>query len=127
MMSLRRRRGFTLIEVMIALVILSVVLLGMSSYITKFTRSVTESGVRSEAGDLVSDRLETIKSYGDYTTLEAEYVGSEVAIPGHDGFQRVTQIVHVNNATYNYKVITVTVTGPAMATPVRKSTIISSF
>lgn len=121
------RGGMTLIEVMIALVIVTGVTLGMGSYVTRFSHSTTDASVRSTAGDLVADRLEQIKGYGVYETLEATYAGAEATIPGFPRFSRQTQIQRVNNLRDDYKIVTVTVTNPALPSPVKKSTVISSF
>lgn len=129
-MSARRshaRDGLTLIEVLVALVLLSGVAMGMSSYAAKFIRGTADASIRSTAGDLVSDRLEQIKGYGRYGTLESTYNGTESSMPGYANFTRRTDIVRVNTTTNDYKTITVTVTHPGLRTAVKKTTVISAF
>ncbi len=117
----------SLIEVMIALVILTGALLGMGRFIGNFAHSSTDGFMLSQAADLCLDRIETIKADGDYTDLESTYSGTESAIPSYPGFTRVTQILRTVNSTTDYKAVTVTVTNPAMAGSVKKTTIISAF
>jgi len=122
-----RRKGMTLIEVMIALVILTGALLGMGRFITSFSRTTTDGSLTSTASDLVLDRLEQIKAYGNYTNISATYAGTEAVIVGYPNFTRVTQVLRTNNSTTDYTAVTVTVTNPSMLKQVKKTTIIAAF
>ncbi len=124
---LRRRHGMTLIEVMIALVILTGALLGMGKFITSFSHSTSDGALSSVASDLVLDRIETIKGATTYSTLETTYNATEASITGFAGYTRVTQILRTLDATQDYKAVTVTVSNPGLSTPVKKSTIIAAF
>ena len=123
---MRRRSGMTLIEVMIALVILTGALLGMGKFITSFSHATSDGALSSVASDLVLDRLETIKGSNSYALLDS-YNATELAIPGFTGYKRVTQVTRTLNATTDYKAVTVTVSNPGLNTPVKKSTIIAAF
>lgn len=124
------RAGMTLIEVMVALTILAIVMIGLGRFTTDFARTVSEAGNRSTASDLVAERLETVKSGGRYDLIETQFQGNETTIVGFGGFARRTMVNHVGGApsdSVDYKVITVEVTGPRLSKAVRKSTVISSF
>ena len=124
------RTGMTLIEVMVALTILGVIMIGLGRFTTDFARTVSEAGNRSTASDLVAERLETVKSGGRYDLIESQFQGSETSVVGFKGFARRTMIQHIGGAasdSVDYKVVTVEVTGPRLSKPVRKSTVISSF
>jgi prepilin-type N-terminal cleavage/methylation domain-containing protein len=123
---MRRRSGMTLIEVMIALVILTGALLGMGKFITSFSHATSDGALSSVASDLVLDRLETIKGSNSYALLDS-YNATEMTIPGFTGYKRVTQVTRTLNATTDYKAVTVTVSNPGLNTPVKKSTIIAAF
>ena len=123
---MRRRGGMTLIEVMIALVILTGALLGMGKFITSFSHATSDGALSSVASDLVLDRLETIKGSNSYALLDS-YNATELTIPGFTGYKRVTQVTRTLNATTDYKAVTVTVSNPGLNTPVKKSTIIAAF
>jgi len=124
---MRTRTGMTLIEVMIAMSILVGALLGMGRFITGFQHATSNGSVSSTASDLVQDRLETIKGYNNYASLETTFNGTESSISGYPGYKRTTTITRTVNATTDYKAVTVTVTYTALNMPVKKSTIIASF
>ena len=121
------RGGITLIEVMIAIVILSGALLGMGTFITKFSRATTDGNIIAGATDLATDRLEQVKAWNKYATLETTFNATESSIPGYSGFVRTTQITNTVTPTTNYKTVTVTVTKSTLAKPVKKTTIIAAF
>jgi prepilin-type N-terminal cleavage/methylation domain-containing protein len=123
---MKRRSGMTLIEVMIALVILTGALLGMGKFITSFSHATSDGALSSVASDLVLDRLETIKGSTSYATLDT-YAVTELAITGFVGYKRVTQVTRTLDGTQDYKAITVTVSNPSLSAPVKKSTIIAAF
>lgn len=120
------RRGMTLMEVMVALVILTGALLGMGRFITSFSHATTDGALSSTASDLVLDRLEYLKATTPYTNL-ASYAAVEGAIPGYPNYTRTTQVLRTNNASTDYTAITVTVSHPSLAKSVKKTTIIGAF
>lgn len=120
------RRGMTLIEVLMALVILTGALLGMGRFITGFSHATSDSTLISTAADLVLDRLEYVKATRPYANL-GTYGVTEATIPGYPNFRRVTYVRRTNTAKVDYTAITVTVSHPSLPTPVKKSTIIASF
>ena len=129
-LTTRGRRGLTLIEVMIAMVILTVVLLGMGRFAWNFTRAVEQSESRTVAVNLVDQRLSEIRSSPNYSGLEATYVGTEATISGFTGYSRVTAITHTGGPrptyTNDYKTITVSVTAPSLSAPIKKTIVVAS-
>jgi len=119
---MRRRRGFTLIEVMISLVILTVALLGTASVTGWFVHTVATSGRSSAASQLAADRIEEVRLQPDYGVLES-FAATETGFPSLPGFTRVTQVVRVGGTgmSTDYKKITVTVTGPGLTAPVSRT------
>lgn len=123
------RRGMSLIEVMIALVILSISLLGLGNFITRFVRGTHESATLSTAGDLAVDRIEMVKGAATYPDIDG-YTATETLTDPYAGYTRDTQVIRVGGAaadSVDFKRITVTVSGPGLAAPVKKTTYISSF
>lgn len=120
------RRAMTLMEVMVAMVILTGALLGMGRFITSFSHSTADGALSSTASDLVLDRLEFVKASRPYANLPS-FIATEVAIPNYPGFTRQTQVLRTNNATTDYTAVTVTVTHPSLSRPVKKTTIIGAF
>jgi prepilin-type N-terminal cleavage/methylation domain-containing protein len=126
----KTRDGFTLVEVIAALVIILGVSLGMAVFMLQFVRTVATASSRTTANELVADRLEDVKSATKYSTIDAVYAGTENAIPNNPGYVRQTIVSHVGGAPpdlYDYRIITVIVSGPGLRNPVKKSTVISAF
>jgi len=120
------RRGISLLEVMVALTILGTALIGMAEYGRRYARSNANSAMLNNALDLASGRVERVKAERNYTSMDT-LATTESGISGYTGYQRVTAIVQTLNAQYAYKTVTVTVTHPAMALPVKKTTAIARF
>lgn len=117
------RRGFTLIEVMMALVILLGVILGVAQTTARMVHTVVTGDQQLTAVQLAETRLEQIRLDPDYTDLETNYETTESSFPTLTGFSRQTAITHVGGTgkAEDYKKITVTVTGPGVGTPVSRS------
>ena len=127
----RARYGFTLIETIIALIILGVALLGLALFVSRMAHAGTDSNLLGTANELAADRIETIKSDLKYSTIDA-FAGTETSIPGvgNAGFVRQTIIRHVGgdvSDSVDYRVVTVVVTNPAMPDTIRKTTVIAAF
>ncbi|MDE3052601.1 MAG: prepilin-type N-terminal cleavage/methylation domain-containing protein [Gemmatimonadota bacterium] len=127
----RTRYGFTLIETVVALIILGVALLGLALFVSRMAHAGTDSNLLGTANELAADRLEIIKSHLTYSTIDA-YAGTESSIAGlgNAGFVRQTIIKHVGGGTsdsVDYRVVTVVVTNSAMPDTVRKTTVIAAF
>lgn len=124
------RRGMTLIEVILAISLLTGALLSMGAFVASFATVTGNAAVRGEANELVADRLEEVKGALKYATLESNYAKSEAAIANHPGFARQTIITHTGGnpqAVYDYKTVTVIVTNPVLKKPAKKTTVISVF
>src|SRR5438105_390322 len=103
-----RRNGFTLVEVMIALVILMVVLLGMARLTAGMTHAVTTGGQQQAAVELA----------------ESRYVATETNFPTLQGFSRQTIIVRDTGSVtqpHDWKRVTVSVQGPGLLAPVSRT------
>jgi prepilin-type N-terminal cleavage/methylation domain-containing protein len=124
------RDGFTVIELLVALVILGGVLLGTAEYTRRFSRANASTSVSNTALDLATQRLEEIKVDRNYLGLGV-WVGTQTnlnCMPAGAGcFTRVTQGVRTNNAVNDYWHFTVTVSHPRMTRPVAKTTAIARF
>ena len=116
----------TLIEVMMALCILTGAFVGMGKFIATFSHSTTDGSLTSTASDLVLDRLELVKAAAPYSSLSS-FAVTESSITGYSGFVRVTQVQRTNTTQTDYTTVTVTVSNIAMHTPVKKTTIIAAF
>jgi prepilin-type N-terminal cleavage/methylation domain-containing protein len=127
------RRGFTLVEVVVALAILTGALLGLSLFIARMAQATSSARLLGTATELASDRLELVKSATTYSTIDSLYTATETSIPGspdYFGFTRKTLIQHVGGLatdSVDYKIITVIVTHVSLTLPVRKTTSLAAF
>ena len=128
--SVHARLGMTLIEVLVAMVLLAGVLLSMGKFSAALARSAGTARLLATATQLVSDRIGVVKGAPRYTAIESLYVKTEFTLPGFAGFKRQTMVRRVGGKatdSIDYKVVTVEVSNPSLAKPVRKSTIIAPF
>jgi prepilin-type N-terminal cleavage/methylation domain-containing protein len=123
-------RGLTMVEIIVALTILAVVIFGMGKFAFNFARTERQSEGRTIAVALADQRLAEIRAAPNYSGLEATYGTTETTIAGFPGYQRQTTIVHTGGPrptyTNDYKTITVTVTSPALSTPVTKTVVVAA-
>lgn len=120
------RSGFTLIEVILALTILLVVMM-MLANTTGRTVHTAATGANQEAAiQLAMDRVEKVRSDPNYNGLDTAYAKTETGFPTLAGFVRVTKIVRTTGGNNDFKRITVTVTGPGLATPVVRTVTVAA-
>lgn len=132
-----QRSGMTLIEVIIAVMILSGVLIGLSNFTRQFQHLSTNQSALATASELATSRLEYVAQHRPYSTLVATFDGtsetstSTTARPlmtGYPGYTRATSAVRTGpSTTADYVTVTVTVTNTATSTSVKKSLVISAF
>lgn len=118
----KRRSGFTLIEVLIAIVILSVGLLGMASLTGSIILVNKLNSDLTTATTLSQDKMESIRSDA-YGSVESETKTD--CTPPFDAFQREVTVANDSPAS-GMKTVTVKVCwGPSDAHNVELKTIIS--
>jgi len=117
----RRRRGFTLIEVVLALTMLTGVVLALSMGTTSFRVNVTNSDVRSRAQARADYQLALARTWPTWGTLEnlsgAAYNVTE------SGISSSTDIAADTASGKRIKRVTVTVSvtpSSAMPTPIKR-------
>jgi prepilin-type N-terminal cleavage/methylation domain-containing protein len=121
------RRGFTLIEVMLAVVLLSIVLVSVARYTGQFLHTVSISTVRTVAADVARERIGLVDMDPSYTTLAATWAGTETGFPGYPGMTRVTTVSRVTGANppRDYTIVTVRVTEPTMGPAIDVTTVVA--
>lgn len=118
------RRGFTLIEVIVALVILTIVAMSLGRFVANFSHAVSTSTVRTVAVAVAQERVDSILAAATpvmYDSLPILFDGTgATGFPGYAAMTRNTRVVRRtgSNPPRDYTVITVTVTEPTMGTPV---------
>lgn len=127
------RAGMTLIEVILAIVILSGAMLGLANFGRKFQHNTSASSDSALASDLATRRLEDVKSFRSYLTLVSIYnnvTETFASDPIYKGFTRTTYATRCDTTASphnDYVTVTVTVTGNSLAATMRKTTIIARF
>ena len=122
--------GMSLIEVLVAMILLAGVLLGMARFSATLAHTAGSARVLATATQLVSDRIGVVKGAPRYSAIESLYVLTENPITGFTGYKRQTRVLRVGGKaadSIDYKIVTVEVSNAALTKPVRKSTIIAPF
>jgi len=132
-----RRSGMTLIEVIIAVMILSGVLIGLSNFTRRFQHLSSNQNALATASELATARVEYVTQHRPYSTLVATFDGTtetstttaaRPSMAGYPGYTRTTSAVRTGpSSTADYVTVTVTVTNTATGTSVKKSLVISAF
>ena len=116
------RRGFTLVEVVVALVLLAVGMLAVQSAVLQLVHRATQDSRAAVAAQLASDRLELVRADPRYDLLSARYSATETDVAGNVGLTRKTDILHVRDSTAkgitDYQRVTVTVSGRGLSAPI---------
>lgn len=120
------KNGFTLIEVLVALTVLLVVMVGFVTMTGKTTNVAATTDRQLAAVQLVGDRIDQIRTDPNYAHLDTVYATTESSFPTLPGFQRVTQIVRTTSNGNDYKRITVTVSGPGLSSAISRTVTVAA-
>jgi prepilin-type N-terminal cleavage/methylation domain-containing protein len=126
---MKDRRGFTLIEIMIAMVILTIISVGLAKFVATFLHTVGTSTAKTVATAVAQEQLEMIRADPSYTTLVTNYNNLTTnGFPGYGSMSRTTRVVRTtgNNPRRDYTKVTVTVSEPTMGTPVAVTIVIGA-
>lgn len=113
----QRDAGFSLYEVMIALVIVMISALGAHAMITtRFTGTANRVDHQTTAMQIVEDRLAQVQAHPAYGTLTATFgEATATPVPGYAGFSRqtivsrTTTLIPATGRTRDLTMVTVTV------------------
>ncbi len=121
------RSGFTLVEVVIALLLLSVAVLGMGATAGRMATKAARVEWSALAVEAAEDRLVEVRLDPRYEKLDSIFGGTEQDLLG-TGSSRVTTIQHVtgSNPPLDYKIINVEVTVGQFETQVSRRIIIAA-
>lgn len=120
-MTRHSRSGFTMIEVVIALAILAVVVLGLSGSAGTLIKAAGADRRDTQASAAVTARITKVRQWPDYASLDSfARVETDVPLPGWSRTTTVT-LVGGTGKTNDYKRVTVTVAGPGLSQPVTRT------
>ncbi len=123
------RRGMTLIEIVIALLILSCSLVWMTKFLALFAHTTKATSTQMRAIDLISNRIDTVRQTPNYAGIDTMAVTQTITMDSTT-YKRQTIILHVGGATtdtVDYKIVTVQVSHPSLTQPVRKTTVVAAY
>ena len=122
----RKAEGFTLIEVIMAVTILSSVTLMMAAPASRFL-SVTARSQRRIAASTVADaQIALVRMYPNYDSLRIKFDSTRSNIP-FTGYTRVTSVVRTGVGTNgDITRVVVTVNGPGLSTPIKRTATIAA-
>lgn len=123
---MKQRRGFTLVEVVLAMTILLIVMMALVTMTGRTVRVATTSDREQAALQLVTDRTDLVRTDPDYGGLDTTYAGTETSFPTLPGFTRTTTIVRTTASSNDFKTITVTVAGPGLGTGVSRTVTVAA-
>jgi prepilin-type N-terminal cleavage/methylation domain-containing protein len=126
---LRVRRGFTMVEVIVASVILGAALLAMAGFSVKYQQTDSNARIMNRAQQAANERLEQVRNSRPYLSLDS-MATTENTLPTYPGYQRITSVTRVGGSaadTVDYKIITVKVKTPGVERWATKSSIVGAF
>jgi type IV pilus assembly protein PilV len=111
----RSARGFTLVEVLIAILVFSFGLLGAAAMQAVAVQAATQNGDRSRAGLLANEMVSTLWASQSSTPASADLAAwtAKVATPAVSGLPNGSGTVTACTAVANCAVITVTWKAPS--------------
>ncbi|MDB4885542.1 MAG: hypothetical protein JWN79_980 [Gemmatimonadetes bacterium] len=128
------RRGMSLIEVMVALFILTGVLLVLGNFSARFAQANGQAHLVITANEIAASRLDEIRTQPTYLALDSLTTAAnkpDSIKADNTTFIRMTAVARYGGPlvadSFDYKVMTVTVTHPSLKKPVSKSTAIAAF
>ncbi len=125
------RRGFTIIELTVVVLLLSIAILGIGASATYMIQVGSNARVKSEALQAVDGRISQIVMDPRYDVLDSLYGRTEEGLPGLEGYERVTRITHTRTPGHSgrfidYKVVMVSVSGPGLAENLSRSILVGA-
>lgn len=126
MRKARNEKGFTLLEILVAITVLSIGLLGMAGLTTSIIHGNTLSKKVTMATTLGQDKMEDFRRLGYSGTPSTDTTTEENynSIPGYPFYKRVT-FIDVDNPSLGMKTVTVTVFWNSDARSVALQTILA--
>jgi len=127
MLNRTSRDGFSLVEVVVALTILSVAVLGLSASVMSLTTSAASAELKALALEAADDRIVELRMDPRYASLDTLYSGTETGIVMTGG-TRVTTVTHVQSSDppLDFKRISVTVTLPHLPAPISRQIVVAA-
>ncbi len=122
-------RGFTIIEMIAAVVLLVITITSTARFAAEFSREMGSSSVRMIATGVATGQLELVRADPRYAQLVTLYNGNSVTgFPGYANMQRTTRVVRDQSGSpaRDRTTITVRVTDPALRDTIKVSVVVAA-
>jgi prepilin-type N-terminal cleavage/methylation domain-containing protein len=130
-----KRRGFSLVEIMVALTILMIIILGLANTTISFLHETTIDTVRVRAQSFADMRIAEVRGYPTYDALTTTFNNTDTP---ESGFSRQTIVIRDKTATStcnnpsgcpknDITRVTVIVTNAGLSAPVSRTLAVSAF
>ena len=129
----RPRRGMTLIEVVVAMMILTGVLLVLGAFSAKFAQAAGQARLVITANEIAVSRMDEVRTQPTYSSIDLLKTAAtgDIVMADSTRFVRVTSVTRIGGTaptdSVDYKLLTVTVTHPSMKKTVTKTTAMAAF
>ena len=124
-----RRSGMTLVEVIVSMLILVSVVLVLGGFSAKFAQATGQAHLIVLANELAATRLDAVRQQPNYAAVDS-LAHTDTVKADFSKYVMRTQVVRIGGAltdSVDYKLVTVTVTHPAMRKTVSKTTAVAAF
>jgi prepilin-type N-terminal cleavage/methylation domain-containing protein len=127
----RPAAGFTLIEMVVALVVLAFVVLGTAYTSAILARNAAEAEIQAMALQAVESRISVVRMDSRYVELDDLYTATETDLVGLPGFTRETSVTRVRlpgtgGLTRDYQRVLVSVSGPFLGSPITREIVVAA-
>ena len=127
----QNQAGFTLIEITIAILILTGAVLGIAASTGRLIQSAGETEIQFNALQSVEDRLSLIRLELRYGLLDSIFGGEESNLPGLEGVTRTTRITRTQTTVsggkiLDYTTVIVTMSGGGLQNDVYRKLVLGA-
>ena len=125
----RARRGMSLVEVIVAMLILSGVLLALGGFMARYAQASGQAQLTITANELAAQRLDAVRTQPSYTAIGL-LAGASTVKADFRYYTLETQVKRIGGGltdSVDYRLVTVIVTQPSMRKPVSKTTAVAAF
>ena len=127
--TVHARAGMSLVEVIVAMVLLVGVVLVLGGFSAQFARATSQAHLVITANELAATRLDAVRQQPTYVAIDS-LARTDTMNADFSSYQVKTQVLQIGGAptdTIDYKLATVTVTHPGMKKIVIKTTAVAAF
>lgn len=125
----RTRRGMTLVEVIVAMLLLTSVVLALGNFTARFAMASSQARLTIAANEIAAMRLDAIRTQPTYSSIDL-IADSQKVNRDFTSFGMRTFVLRQGGApadSVDYRLVTVRVTHPGMLTPVTRTTAVAAF